>query len=214
MAIPAPSERLRQPDDLNAPQTQIVADRDAYLGQGRNDVGRRIADDQVELFVAGIVAQSLQQEFSRTRPSSSRCTTWAPVLRCVCWAAWPTPPARACSAFRCAAKGMAWRWRCCSSSKCRWPTARRCVSTPPTSAPKAARAPTVARVLLAHSRLGVLMVGELPSHSLAAQLNPLQRRLLRGPWPNRDLLMVPLGSGIALASQGLATGPAQPVAVT
>jgi hypothetical protein len=33
------------------------------------------------------------------------------------------------------------------------------------------------------------------------QLNPLRDAMLRGPWPNRDLLMVPLGSGIALAAQ-------------
>ena len=55
-------------DDLSAPQTQIVADREAYLGQGRNDVGRRIADDQVELFVAGDVAQCLQQELAKHLP--------------------------------------------------------------------------------------------------------------------------------------------------
>jgi hypothetical protein len=60
----------------------------------------------------------------------------------------------------------------------------------------------LARVLLAHSRLGVLMVGELPPHVLTAQLAPLRDAMQRGAWPNRDLLMVPLGSGNALASQG------------
>jgi hypothetical protein len=33
------------------------------------------------------------------------------------------------------------------------------------------------------------------------QINPLRDAMLRGPWPNRDLLMVPLGSGVALAAQ-------------
>ena len=49
---------------------------------------------------------------------------------------------------------------CCSSSKYRWPTVRRCVFMPPTSMPTASPAPG-ARLLLAHSRLGVLLVGEL-----------------------------------------------------
>jgi hypothetical protein len=60
----------------------------------------------------------------------------------------------------------------------------------------------MARVLLGHSRLGVLMFGELPPHALVAQLTPLREALLRGPWPNRDLLLVPLGSSTALAAQG------------
>ncbi|MDE2277033.1 MAG: hypothetical protein KGK09_12130, partial [Burkholderiales bacterium] len=52
-------------DALLAPQTQLVTDRDAYLGQGRHDVGRRVADDQVELFISADIAGSLQQEFTQ-----------------------------------------------------------------------------------------------------------------------------------------------------
>ena len=68
-------------------------------------------------------------------------------------------------------------------------------------------------MLLAHSRLGVLMVGELPPHALGAQLAPLHEALQRGPWPNRDLLMVPLGSSIALAAQAAQLAADSPVAV-
>ena len=50
----------------------------------------------------------------------------------------------------------------------------------------------MARALLGFSRLGVLMVGELPAHALTAQLSPLHDHLLRSPWPNRDLLMAGL----------------------
>ncbi|MDE2565051.1 MAG: hypothetical protein KGL50_04635, partial [Burkholderiales bacterium] len=59
----------------------------------------------------------------------------------------------------------------------------------------------VARVLLSFSRLGVLLVGELAPNALAGQLAPLKEAMTRGPWPNRDLLLVPLGSGAALATQ-------------
>ena len=51
--------------ELNAPATQLVTDRDTYLGQGRHDVGRRIAGDQVELFVSGDVATALQGEIQQ-----------------------------------------------------------------------------------------------------------------------------------------------------
>ena len=54
--------------ELAAPATQIVRDREDYLGQGLQDVGRRIADDQVELFVSGDPAAALQQQFERLAP--------------------------------------------------------------------------------------------------------------------------------------------------
>ena len=60
--------RIPSREDLLAPRTQIVNDREAYLGQGRHDVGRRIADDQVELFVSSDVAAALQQEFTLHAP--------------------------------------------------------------------------------------------------------------------------------------------------
>ena len=71
-------------------------------------------------------------------------------------------------------------------------------------------------VLLAHARLGVLMVGELPPHAMTTQLRPLRDRLTRGAWPNRDMLMVPLGSATTLAAQGaqLSAGSGVNVRVT
>ena len=60
----------------------------------------------------------------------------------------------------------------------------------------------LARVLLAYSRLGVLMVGDLPGHALAAALKPLRDDIITGPWPNRDLLLVPVAANAALAAQG------------
>ena len=60
----------------------------------------------------------------------------------------------------------------------------------------------LARVLLAYSRLGVLMVGDLPAQALASAFKPLRDAIVTGPWPNRDLLLLPLASSAALASQG------------
>jgi hypothetical protein len=51
--------------ELDAPATQLVTDRDTYLGQGRHDVGRRIAEGEVELFISSDVATALQGEFQQ-----------------------------------------------------------------------------------------------------------------------------------------------------
>jgi hypothetical protein len=59
----------------------------------------------------------------------------------------------------------------------------------------------LAHVLLGHSRLGVVIVGDLPPHALATALLPLHDGIKQGPWPNRDLLMLPLASAAALAGQ-------------
>jgi hypothetical protein len=56
----------------------------------------------------------------------------------------------------------------------------------------------LARVLLAHSRLGVVMVGDLPPHALETALQPLRDGIARGPWPGRQLLFVPLAATGAL----------------
>jgi hypothetical protein len=57
-------------------------------------------------------------------------------------------------------------------------------------------------MLLAFSRLGVMMVGDLPSHAVASALQPLHDFMISGPWPNRDLLLLPLASASALVTQG------------
>ena len=64
----------------------------------------------------------------------------------------------------------------------------------------------LARVLLAYSRLGVVMVGDLPAPDLAAALMPLRDDIVKGPWPNRELLLLPRAATAALASQASALG--------
>ncbi|MGE5117771.1 MAG: hypothetical protein ACM3N6_14905 [Betaproteobacteria bacterium] len=64
----------------------------------------------------------------------------------------------------------------------------------------------IAMTLLAHSRLAVVFVGDLPPHVLASALQPLRDALLRGKWPNRQLLMLPLSSTSALASHSAQLG--------
>lgn len=59
----------------------------------------------------------------------------------------------------------------------------------------------LARTLLSHSRLAVVIVGDLPPHAMATALLPLHDGIKEGPWLNRELLMLPLASAAALAGQ-------------
>jgi hypothetical protein len=199
-----PTVAARPPgrDDLLAPRTQIVSDRDDYLGQGRHDVGRRIADDQVELFVSGEVAQSLQQEFALHTPEfiALHDVGTSASLRLLASLAGAGGARVQRLSVRRQGHGVALTVLQFVEVPLADGTLVRVYSTD-VNAEGDARA-QIARVLLAYSQLGVLMVGELPQAALTAQLAPLHEALLRGPWPNRDLLMVPLGSGTALAAQG------------
>lgn len=205
-ASPARSELLN-------PSTQIVADRDAYLGQGRYDIGRRIADDQVELFITADVAGSLQREFVQHTPEfiaihDVGASAGLRLLNSLAGAA--GAPVQRLSVRR-QGHGVALavlqfvEMPLANGNLLR-------VYTTDISADTNTRT-QVARVLLAFSRLGVLLVGELPPHAVAGQLAPLHEVLLRGPWPNREMLMVPLGGSTALATQASRLVAGSPVAI-
>ena len=194
--------RIPSREDLLAPRTQIVNDRDAYLGQGRHDVGRRISEDQVELFVTGEPGQSLQQEFLLHAPEfiALHDVGISASLRLLTTLAGAAGARVQRLSIRRQGHGVALAVVQFVEVPLADGTPVRVYSTDIN-----ADGPTrtgMARALLGFSRLGVLMVGELPAHALTAQLSPLHEFLKRGPWPNRDLLMVPLGSSIALAAQG------------
>jgi hypothetical protein len=59
----------------------------------------------------------------------------------------------------------------------------------------------LARTLLAYSRLGVIMVSDLPPHALATALMPLRDAIVDGPWANQELLMLPLAGSSSLVGQ-------------
>ena len=205
--------RIASREDLLAPSTQIVGDRDVYLGQGRNDVGRRISDDQVELFVTGDVAMCLQQEFTLHAPEfiALHDVGTSASLRLLSSLAGAAGARVQRLSIRRQGHGVALAVLQFVEVPLADGTPVRVYSTD-ISADGPARS-NMARILLAFSRLGVLMVGELPPHAVTAQLGPLRDAILRGPWPNRDLLMVPLGSGIAMAAQGAQLAHQSPVAV-
>lgn len=60
----------------------------------------------------------------------------------------------------------------------------------------------VARTLLAYSQLGVMMVGALPAENIHGMLRPWHEELIRSPWLNRHLLLLPLTNTPALTTNG------------
>jgi hypothetical protein len=200
-------------EELLAPKTQIVADREAYLGQGRHDVGRRISDDQIELFISADVAGALQQEFMLHSPEfiAVHDVGSSASLRLVSSLAGAAGARVQRLSVRRQGHGVALAVLQFVEVPLADGSLVRVYSTD-LNADNQTRA-QVARVLLAFSRLGVLLVGELPPHAVTGQLAPLHEALVRGPWPNRDLLMVPLGSSTALAAQATQLAGRSEVAV-
>jgi hypothetical protein len=200
-------------EDLTAPRTQIVTDREDYLGQGGRDVGRRISDDQVELFVTADVAGSLQMEFARLTPEfvALHDVGTSASLRLLGSLAGAAKASVQRLTVRRQGQGVALATLQFVQMLLADGTPVRVYSTD-LNADSLTRS-KVALMLLAYSRLGALLVGQLPPHALSTQLAPLHEALRKGPWPNRDLLFVPLGSSTALAVQASALAGSTSVAV-
>jgi len=207
----ADTQRVNQQASLAAPATQIVGDCEAYLGQG--DVGRRIANDQVELFITGDVAGALQREFQ-----ASQCDFVAlhdigssGSLRLLGSLAGSAGSKVQRLSVRRQGHGLALavlqfvEVLLADGSRVR-------VYSTDISADAAARQ-SVARVLLAHSQLGVVLVGDAPLNAVTTALHPLHEQMTRGVWPNRELLVVPLAGNATLATQGAQLATGTPVAV-
>jgi hypothetical protein len=206
--MPAPrddlpwQDHLRGPDrsELLAPSTQIVSDREAYLGQGRQEVGRRISDDQVELFASTDVASALQMEFAQHAPPfiAVHDVGASASLRLLASLASATGQRSQRLTVRRQGHGVAMavlqfvEVRLADGSQVR-------VYATDLGSEGPMRLP-VAKVLLGRSQLGVLLMGGLAPAALASQLQPLNGAVMVGPWPNRELLMLPLGSGLPLAN--------------
>ena len=183
-----------------APSTQVVSDRETYLGQGRNDVGRRISDDQVELFASTDVASALQLEFTQHFPQfiAVHDVGTSASLRLLSSLASATGQRLQKLTVRRQGHGVAMAALQFVEVRLGDGTPVRVYATDLGSEGPLRLA--VGKVLLAYSQLGVLLMGGLTPSALAGQLQPLNAAVLAGPWPNRELLMVPLGSGVPLAS--------------
>ncbi len=186
--------------------TRFVANKDDYLATEPADIGRAVGENVRELFVSCDPAPALLQQFDHARPefiavhdigTASSRKFLAGVAE-----------ATGLGLQRLVIRRQGFGTTLATLEFIEFPGADgstlRIYSTE-VEADTVSRQ-GLARVLLAYSRLGVLMVGDLPAHALAAALKPLRDDIITGPWPNRDLLLLPLASSAALASQGADLG--------
>jgi len=186
--------------------TQILQTEDDYLAPEKHDIGRQTTANERELFVSCDPALAMQQQFEHLLPdfiavhdiatSSSR-----KLLNGIAAAS-----NRAVQKLIIRRQGYGTALATLEFVELPTPdgSVLRMYSTE-ADADTAARH-GLARILLGFSRLGVMMVGDLPGHSIATALKPFHDAMLSGPWPNRQLLLLPLASGNALAAQGAELG--------
>jgi hypothetical protein len=196
-----PEEEWQATRELTHVATQILTSRDEYLAPERREIGRRIGDQHHEMFVVCDPAEAMQQQFQQ----------WASDFIAIHDVASDSSPrilAGLASAtqrkvqklvIRRQGHGMA----LATLEFAELPGANgqmlRVYSTRVDADTQQRH--ELARVLLAYSRLGVVMVGDLPQHALEAALQPLRDGIGRGPWPSRNLLFVPLSPPGALHQQ-------------
>jgi hypothetical protein len=181
--------------------TQVMRDPDEEPTTGQQ-IGRRVSDAQWELFVACEPADALQQHFESAQPEYA-------VLHDV-----GTQSSRRMLQGLAAAMQRPVHQLHIRRQGVGMPLARlEFVELPlgPDQAPlrlytsetdaDTAQRRRLARALLAYSRLGVIMVSDLPPHALATALMPLRDAIVDGPWPNEELLMLPLAGASSLGGQ-------------
>jgi len=181
--------------------TQILDNQEEYLAPERREIGRRIGDQMHEMFVVCDPAEAMQQQFQQWASDfiaiHDIATDSSP--RILAGLAAATQRKVQHLVIRRQGHGMA----LATLEFAELPGANgqvlRVYSTR-VDADTRQRA-ELARVLLAYSRLGVVMVGSLPPHALEGALQPLREGITRGPWPGRNLLFVPLSPPGSLHQQ-------------
>jgi hypothetical protein len=183
--------------------TQIVRDKDDYLASEKSDVGRGTGPNERELFVSCDAGPALQQQFEHLRPeflvvhdigtASSR--------KLLSGIAAASGRALQRLVIRRQGYGKALGTLFFIELPAAGGIALRMYTTE--SEADAATRVALARMLLAFSRLGVVMVGDLTVEALRPALKALREDIIAGPWHNRHLLLLPLASASNLVAQGM-----------
>jgi hypothetical protein len=210
-------EESWEPTRQTGAATQLMRDKDDYLAQAQRDVGRQVGQAQWELFVAIDAAEALRQQFDLLKPEYIALHDIGTQSSRRMLAGLAAATARPVHQLHIRRQGLG------------MPLARlEFVELPVAPDQPVLRlystdidADTqqrhrLARLLMAHSRLAVVIVGDLPPHALATALLPLHDAIKDGPWHNRELLMLPLAGAAALAGQAshLAIGTPMQVRTT
>ena len=193
--------------------TQLLPDENDYLAGEKDEIGRQIGGNERELFVSCAPAEALQQQFDHLHPEFIAVHDIATASSRKLLAGIAAASGRAVQKLVIRRQGYG--TALATLEFVELPTtdnqSLRLYTTEADADSTARHA--LAKTLLANSRLGVIMVGELPGHAIAAALKPVHDDILAGPWPNRNLLLLPLASASTLVTHGLDLGRGTGVAV-
>jgi hypothetical protein len=201
---PATRPAAEPDNELLSPATQIVGDTDAYLGNAPTDIGRRIADDQLELFVVCQPAEAMLQQFAQLTPDFIAIHDIGTATSARLLAAVANAASRKLQRLVIRRQGYGVPLATLQFVELPLQPGRNLrIYTTQIDGDTQTRH-QLAQVLLAHSRLAVVMIGELPPHALGSSLQPLREAIASGPWPNRQVLLVPLAAAATLPAQAAA----------
>ena len=186
--------------------TQFARDEDDYLAPDKLDIGRQTSANVRELFVSCAPAQALQQQFEHLHPEFIAVHDIATASSRKLLAGIAAASAR--SVQKLVIRRQGFGTQLASLEFLELPTAEgstlRMYSTEADAEPEARAG--LAHMLLAFSRLAVVMVGDLSGAAMPAALAPLRAQMVSGPWPNRQMLLLPLASASTLVTQGIELG--------
>jgi hypothetical protein len=196
-----PEEAWQATRELTQVATQILTNREEYLAPDRHEIGRRIGDQQHEMFVVCDPSEAMQQQFQQNSPDFIAIHDIASdsSLRILAGLAAATQRKVQKLVIRRQGHGVALATLDFAELPGVNGQALRVYSTRVDADTQQRQA--LARVLLAFARLGVVMIGDLPPHALESALQPLREGIGRGPWPSRQLLVVPLAAAGPVAQQ-------------
>ena len=203
----APDATAADPDGWQATraQTQLARDEKDYLATPaeERDIGRQVGTNQYELFVSCDAGPALQQQFEHLHPEFIALHDMATKSTRKLLEGVAKASQREVQSLTIRRQGYGNTLATIVFVELPSPDGSllRIYSTEADAETTSRHA--IARMLLAFSTLGVVMVGDVPGHSMGGVFKPLHEDMLTGPWPNRHLLLLPLSAANALVTQGM-----------
>ena len=184
--------------------TQIMDPEGDASTAHRQDIGRPVGNDMRELFVACAPGEALQQQFEHLHPEFVAVHDLATrssrqLLRGIA-------AASNRSVQKLVLRRQGGGGSLATIDFIDVPVgsqeSMRIYSTDIDDTTDAAARHAVARTLLAYSQLGVMMVGSVPAENVDNLLRPWHEEVIRSPWLNRNLLLLPLTNSATLTTNG------------
>ena len=169
------------------------------------DIGRQVSPSQRELFVSCDPAEAMQQQFDHLRPEYIALHDLGTVSSRKLLASVAAASNRVVQKLVIRRQGYGTPLATLEFIDFSAGKHSLRIYTTEADADTAARQ-ELARVLVCYSRLGVVLVGDMPPHLMNSSFAPLHDAMVKNNWHNRQMLLLPLASSSALSSHGTDLG--------